>query len=137
MRQSAFHDGERDLLRYGIRLKPGQSYPAHTHPVVIQHPKTQKPVLYVNEGFTAHLLNVPSFESDLILQGLFQRIKTNARHQCRIKWTPNMITLWDNYSVQHQAIFDYSGYHRYGERITIAADQAPEAFKGKPAAESF
>ena len=55
MQQSAFHDGELDLMRYGIRLKPGQSYPAHTHPVVIQHPKTEKPVLYVNEGFTAHL----------------------------------------------------------------------------------
>ena len=137
MQQSAFHDGELDLMRYGIRLKPGQSYPAHTHPVVIQHPKTEKPVLYVNEGFTAHLLNVPSFESDLILQGLFQRIKTNARHQCRIKWTPNMITLWDNYSVQHQAIFDYSGFYRYGERITIAADEPPQAFKGKPAAESY
>ena len=105
--------------------------------MVIQHPKTEKPVLYVNEGFTAHLLNVPSFESDLILQGLFQRIKTNARHQCRIKWTPNMITLWDNYSVQHQAIFDYSGFYRYGERITIAADEPPQAFKGKPAAESY
>jgi taurine dioxygenase len=128
MQQSAFHDGELDLMRYGIRLKPGQSYPAHAHPAVIQHPKTKKPVLYVNEGFTAHLLGVPAFESNLILQGLFQRIRTNARHQCRIKWTPNMITLWDNYSVQHQAIFDYSGYHRYGERITLASDQAPQAY---------
>jgi alpha-ketoglutarate-dependent taurine dioxygenase len=39
-----------------------------------------------------------------------------------------MITLWDNYSVQHQAIFDYAGYSRYGERITIESEGAPQAF---------
>ena len=124
----ALHDGEIDLARYGIRLKNGQTYPASSHPVVIAHPKTGEATLYVNEGFTSHLLDVPRFESDLILSGLFKRIETNPRHQCRIRWTPNMITLWDNYSVQHQAIFDYAGYSRYGERITIESEGAPQAF---------
>ncbi len=124
----ALHDGEIDLARYGIRLKGNQTYPANSHPVVIAHPKTGMPTLYVNEGFTSHLLGVPRFESDLILSGLFNRLETNPRHQCRIRWTPNMMTLWDNYSVQHQAIFDYAGFARYGERITIAATTPPQAF---------
>ena len=48
-----------------------------------------------------------------------------------------MITRWDNYSVALQGSFDYSGFYRYGERITIAADEPPQAFKGKPASESY
>jgi len=128
MTKRAFHDGEQDLRRYGIKLKAGQSYPAHDHPVVIAHPVTGRPVLYVNEGFTSHLLSVPNFESEFVLSGLFDRIRRNPRLHCRIKWSPNMITLWDNYAVQHQAVFDYQGFRRYGERITIAAPGAPKAF---------
>ena len=44
----AFHDGEIDLRNYGFRLKPGQTYPTATHPVVIRHPETTLPVLFVN-----------------------------------------------------------------------------------------
>ena len=52
--------------------------------------------------------------------GLFDRIRSNVRHQCRIKWTPHTLVIWDNYSVQHQAVFDYQGFTRYGERLTVA-----------------
>ena len=44
----AFHDGEIDLRNYGFRLKPGQTYPTATHPVVIRHPETTLPVFFVN-----------------------------------------------------------------------------------------
>ena len=52
----------------------------------------------------------------MLLGGLFDRIRSNVRHQCRIKWTPHTLVIWDNYSVQHQAVFDYQGFARYGER---------------------
>jgi alpha-ketoglutarate-dependent taurine dioxygenase len=39
-----------------------------------------------------------------------------------------MLTLWDNYSVQHQAVFDYQGYRRYGERITVSSPATPKAY---------
>lgn len=126
--QQAFHDGEQDLRRYCIRLKPGQYYPAHAHPVVVVHPFTGRPVLYVNEAFTSHLLEMPLFESNLILNGLYDRIRSNPRLHCRVQWTPNMLTLWDNYSVQHQAVFDYQGYRRYGERITVSSPATPKAY---------
>jgi len=128
LKQVAFHDGEQDLRQYGIRLKPDQTYPAHPHPLVIRHPTTGAPTLYVNESFTSHIIGMASWESSMLLTGLFNRIKANVRNQCRIQWQPGTLTIWDNYSVQHQAVFDYQGHRRYGERLTVSAPCAPEAW---------
>ena len=121
----AFHDGEQDLRQYGIKLKQGHTYPANDHPVIIRHPDTGQPTLYVNQSFTSHLLDTPSWESSMLLDGLFDRIRSNVRHQCRIKWTPHTLVIWDNYSVQHQAVFDYQGFARYGERLTVVGSGPP------------
>ena len=40
-KQTAFHDGEKDLRQYGIRLREGQYYPSASHPVIVCHPETQ------------------------------------------------------------------------------------------------
>ena len=125
--KTAFHDGEIDLRNYGIKLKPGQTYPAASHPVVISHPETGKPILFVNSSFTSHIEGLPRWESNMLLQGLYQYIATNARLQCRVKWTPGMLTMWDNRCVQHQAIRDYAGYARYGERVSTLDGKRPTA----------
>ena len=44
----------------------------------------------------------------MLLQWLYQRAATNPRIQCRVKWTPNTVVMWDNRSVQHRAILDYA-----------------------------
>jgi hypothetical protein len=35
--------------------------------------------------------------------------------------------MWDNRCVQHQAIRDYAGFARYGERVSIIDGKLPEA----------
>jgi len=125
----AFHDGEIDLRNYGVRLKPGQSYPTATHPVVIRHPETGLPVLFVNRSFTSHIEDVPMWESRMLLQGLYDYVAANARIQCRIKWTPNTLVMWDNRSVQHQAIRDYAGFARYGERVSLVDSVTLKAYR--------
>ena len=64
----------------------------------------------------------------MLLDGLFDRIRSNVRHQCRIKWTSHTLVIWDNYSVQHQAVFDYQGFARYCERLTVAGSGPPVAW---------
>lgn len=121
--KTALHDGEVDLRIYDIRLKPGQVYPRASHPMVIQHPETKAPVLFVNPSFTSHVENIPRWESDMLLSGLYGFVAGNARIQCRVKWTPNSLVMWDNRCVQHQAVRDYAGYARYGERVSLLDHQ--------------
>jgi taurine dioxygenase len=123
--KTAMHDGEVDLRNYGIRLRLGQTYPANSHPVVIAHPQTQRPLLFVNRSFTSHIEGLPRWESNMLLEGLYQQIANNPRIQCRVKWTPGTLTMWDNRCVQHQAVRDYAGFARYGERVSIVDGCAP------------
>ena len=128
MNKFAFHDGEMDLRNYGIRLKPGQVYPKASHPVIPVHPETNRPYLFVNGSFTSHIEGIAKWESDMLLAGLHKFVAASPKFQCRVKWTKNTLTLWDNRCVQHHAIRDYVGYSRYGERVSVLAKQRPRAF---------
>ncbi len=125
--KTAYHDGEIDLRNYGLRLRPGQTYPKASHPVVPIHPETMRPYLFVNGSFTSHIEGMPMWESDMLLQGLYQRVATNPRIQCRVKWSPGTLTMWDNRCVQHHAIHDYAGFARYAERVSVLADAPPKS----------
>ena len=126
--KTAYHDGEIDLRNYGIRLRPEQSYPKASHPVVPRHPQTGKPYLFANGSFTSHIEDIPRWESDMLLQGLYHRTATNPRIQCRVKWSPNTLVMWDNRSAQHHAILDYAGFARYGERVSVLDVERPQPF---------
>lgn len=125
---TAFHDGYRDLKAYGFEPKPDQTYPTASHPVVIAHPDTQRPVLFVNEPFTSHIHELSSSESEALLGMLYQHIETNTRFHCRVKWQPNTVVLWDNRAVHHHAVWDYYPETRRGERVTVRQVVAPVAY---------
>ena len=122
---TAVHSGEQDLRAYGIRLRPGQSYPTARHPVVIRHPETGDPVLYVNEAFTEAIEGLSKRESDAILQLLYRHVEANTRLQCRVRWAPRTLVLWDNMAVHHHAVWDYYPETRRGERVTSKCSAAP------------
>ena len=126
--KTAYHDGEIDLGNYGARLRDGQTCPKAFHPVVPRHPENGRPSLFANGSFTSHIEGMPRWESDLLLQGLYQRTATNPRIQCRVKCQPNTLVIWDNRSVQHHAILDYVGFARYGERASVLANEHPQPF---------
>ena len=127
--KTAYHDGEIDLRNYGLRLRDGQTYPKASHPLVPVHPQNGRPYLFANGSFTSHIEGIPRWESDMLLQGLYQRTATNPRIQCRVKWTPNTVVMWDNRSLQHHAILDYAGFARYGERVSVLDSERPRAFR--------
>lgn len=125
----AVHDGLRDLRWYGVEPKPGQSYPSATHPVVVAHPVTGKPTLFVNEAFTDHLVGLSAHESDALLKMLFDHIARDPALHCRVTWEPGSIVMWDNRAVQHHAVWDYAPHPRHGERVSILSTEAPRPWQ--------
>ncbi|MPZ59214.1 MAG: taurine dioxygenase [Rhizobiales bacterium] len=121
---TAIHDGDpvyRGLFaNFGVADKP--AYPCAEHPVVRTHPVTGKKALYVNRGFTHHIVGIPRDESDAILAYLYDHAE-NPLFQCRFRWTKNAIAFWDNRCAQHRAMWDYWPHTRSGNRVTIKGER--------------
>lgn len=124
---TAVHDGARPYVGKYQYTPPEGGYPRHEHPVVSVHPVTGRRVLNVNSGFTSHIRGLARWESQTILEGLYQLVATTPKLQCRVRWEPGTLTLWDNRCVQHHSVWDYYPHTRYGERVSIVADEAPKA----------
>lgn len=116
---TAFHDGRKDLANYGYQLKPGQDYPAATHPIVPVHPDTGRRVLFVNPSFTVRINELSPMESDAVLDYLYGLVPAQPRIHCRVRWQQGTVVFWDNRCLQHHAVWDYFPETRYGERVTI------------------
>jgi taurine dioxygenase len=88
------------------------------HPVVIRHPDTGRPTLYVNAGFTTHFEGWTEKESKPLLDFLYQHA-SRPEFQTRFKWEEGSIAFWDNRATWHYALNDYQGERRLMHRITI------------------
>lgn len=88
------------------------------HPVVIQHPLTGRPLLYVNPGFTLRIAGMTQPESQALLQFLYKHAMQEEFHT-RFRWQKGSLAMWDNRATWHYAMNDYQGQRRYLHRITI------------------
>jgi taurine dioxygenase len=93
--------------------------PDVVHPVVITHEETGKNCLYVNEGFTTRILDIPDAESRELLDFLFEHVK-RSDFMYRHKWRVGDLLMWDNMSTQHFAVADYAlPLRRRMQRTTV------------------
>ncbi len=99
-----------------------EKYPPAEHPVVRTHPVTGRRSLYVNVGFTSHIVGLDEDESRRLLTFLYRQASI-PEYQCRFKWARNSIAFWDNRCVQHYAVSDYWPAVRIMERVTIVGDR--------------
>jgi taurine dioxygenase len=97
-------------------------YPPAEHPVVRMHPETGRKGLYVNVGFTQHIVGMDRADSDALLKHLYAQASI-PEYQCRFRWQVNSIAFWDNRSSQHYAASDYFPAVRRMERVTIVGDR--------------
>ena len=88
------------------------------HPVIIKHPVTNEPCVYVNGDFTTHFENWSREESSALLSYLYTFV-TQPIFTARVVWEPGMVTIWDNRLVQHYATADYAGNTRLMHRVTV------------------
>lgn len=88
------------------------------HPIVIEHPLSGKPALYVNPGFTIGIEGMDEDESKPILAKLFAHSMSESA-TTEFKWEDGSMAFWDNRSTWHWAKNDYHGHRRLMHRITI------------------
>jgi taurine dioxygenase len=121
----AVHDGAIPYVG-AYRAKPPEGgYPRNRHPVVTRHPETGRRVLYVNSGFTSHIVGLAPKESRAVLDFLYHHIAETPRLHCHVEWEPGTLTFWDNRCTQHHAVWDYYPHTRRGERVSIVGEKAP------------
>ncbi len=92
-----------------------------THPVVRTHPETGRRSLFVNRTFTSHIVELRREESAALLEHLY-RWSEQPRFQCRYRWRPGTLGMWDNRCTQHHAVNDYND-RRVIHRVTVLGDQ--------------
>jgi len=95
--------------------------PPVEHPVVRTHPVTGRKGLYVNANSTTRIVELSPRENALWLPFLCDHIRS-PEFQCRFRWEPNSIAFWDNRTVQHYAVPDYSE-RRVMHRVTLTGDK--------------
>jgi len=122
---TAVHDGAKPYVGAYQSTPPEGGYPCNEHPVVTVHPDTGRKVLFVNSGFTTRIKGLRAWESQALLDSLYNHIATTPRLYARVEWKPNTLTLWDNRCTQHHAVWDYHPHSRYGERVSVLGDVAP------------
>jgi taurine dioxygenase len=88
------------------------------HPIIKPHPRTGRPLIYVNESFTSHIHELPEHEGRPILRMLFDMVK-NATFQMRLRWEPGTVVMWDNMATQHFAVGDHYPQLREMHRVTV------------------
>lgn len=97
------------------------------HPVVIRHPATGRPAIFVNRRHTSHIVQLGAGHSQVTLDMLCRHLETRPVLTCRIRWTPNALVVWDNRSTQHLTLQDFRPKCLSGHLVSLAGD-APARF---------
>ena len=91
-----------------------------THPMVKIHPETNKECLFINPVYTINIEGFSEDESQQLLWELYEHMIQDQFVYEHV-WNEDMLIMWDNRTVMHQASGGYDGYDRLLHRITLAA----------------
>jgi len=92
--------------------------PPVIHPVVRVHPTTGRANLFINPGFTSHIVGMSRIESDGLLRLLYDHM-TQPEFVLRHRWRDGDVVIWDNRATMHYAVDDYGTTERRVRRVTI------------------
>ncbi|KAF3012644.1 hypothetical protein E8E14_010582 [Neopestalotiopsis sp. 37M] len=99
-----------------------------SHPLVIQHPVTGKPSLFVNPTIARKIEGMLPEESDTILKFLNEHIRS-LDFGCRVRWEKGSVVVWDQRSVAHTAVPDFKdGERRHMVRSIPYGSQTRPAY---------
>ncbi len=102
--------------------RPITSLAPVTHPVVRTHPETGRRSLFVNPGFTSHIVELSRAESDALLGFLYAH-SVRPEFTVRYHWHTGDVGFWDNRATQHSVIGDFGTQPRVIQRVTLKGDE--------------
>lgn len=108
----------RGHFRAGVEELPSTAQTAE-HPIVLNHPRTGQPILYVNRELTYEIVGLSLEESAALLEELIG-YANDASVIYRHVWTLRDLIVWDNISMQHARTPFDQRYKRTLRRVQIA-----------------
>lgn len=95
--------------------------PEVIHPIVRTHPETGRRCLFVSEGFSSRVVDLPPAESQALLKFLFYH-STEPRFVYRHRWQDHDLLFWDNRCTIHMGHGCPPQFRRHMHRTTIKGD---------------
>jgi taurine dioxygenase len=96
--------------------------------IVIKHPVSGRPALYLNTGRMEGIEGMSSDEGFALINELYAHA-TQPKYEYRHQWRVGDMVIWDNRSVMHQANADYDPEEfRYLYRVMLKGDSLTPAF---------
>jgi taurine dioxygenase len=105
----------------GKAVIPTETFEAE-HPIVRTHPETGRKALYISRAHTVRFKDMTEEESTPLVNFLSDHA-VRPEFQCRLRWKPGTLAIWDNRCTQHLALNDYQGKRRHMHRVTIEGDR--------------
>lgn len=109
-----------------LRLRESHSFTEEqlesVHPAVRSHPRTGRKALYVTGAYFKRFEGWSEEDSRSLLDYL-AHLPHKLQYQCRIRWKPNTVIVWDNRFLQHCGIHDYQNERRHLVRTTIIGER--------------
>ncbi len=88
-------------------------------PLIRVHPETGAKQIFATELYTQRILGLSRSQSDSLLAIIFEQIKL-PEIRANYKWEEGAVLIWDNRTVQHRGVYNYSDQHRLLRRAVIS-----------------
>ena len=116
------HDASRNSageLRKGYKdVTDPREAPGALHPIVIRHPITKRPALYLGRRPLSYIVGLPPEESEALLDALWAHA-TREEFAWFQKWSVGDLLMWDNRCVMHKRTAFDPAERRYMLRTQI------------------
>ena len=108
-----------NLKRPALSAEHKAAVPDMSHPIARTHPLTGRKCIFVTEGHTFWVENMPDPEGRELLEKLWAHLK-KPEFLYRHRWRVGDFVMWDNCSTQHLATPDYGDLRRKLHRSAVA-----------------
>jgi taurine dioxygenase len=124
LRSRHVHESSRSPRSFAKLSPEDMAKIPHTEqPLVITHPISGRPALYLNTGRMEGIEGMAADEGFALIDALYQHA-TQAKYEYRHQWRVGDMVIWDNRSVMHQANADYDPEeYRYLYRVMLRGDK--------------